>query len=356
MELLPSYKEFKKNYPLSYTLNSFIESSRRTICDIISGKDPRLLIIVGPCSIHDKISSLDFAKHLQHLIASISNQFFIVMRAYPEKPRTSSGWKGFLYDPHLDGSNDIKTGIMWTRQLLLELAQMQVPVATEFLDPITAFYYDDLVSWGSIGARTSSSQPHRQLASGLQMPIGMKNGVAGNISAAINGVISASYAHVYMGLNENGAPGIIKTKGNPHAHIVLRGGENGSNYDPQTVAEALKRLEHAHLIPRLVVDCSHHNSGKRHEKQPGIFNSVLRQIIEGNTNIRGLMLESHLLGGSQRLITPSNLKYGISITDPCLDWHSTEKLITQSASLLNQNQPQNEFNSSNTSFSCALVN
>lgn len=337
MELLPSYKELKTRFPLSSSQRLFIEESRETVKAILKGTDSRLLLIVGPCSIHDSLSAKEFAVQLSQLAQTVSSHFFLAMRVYCEKPRSACGWKGFLFDPLLDGSHAMSRGIEWTRQLMLELASLKVPVATEFLDPLTAFYYDDLVTWGSIGARTSSSQTHRQLASGLSMPIGFKNGVAGNISAAVNGVLSASQPHAYMRLCENGRPSLTRTLGNPATHIVLRGGESGPNYDPSFVSEALERLEHAHLPAHLLIDCSHHNSGKNPDCQLAVFQSVLHQVLEGNTSIRGLMLESHLYAGNQFLSKdPSQLRYGVSITDGCLDWHSTARLIEWGAEHLHQ--------------------
>lgn len=328
MELLPSYKELKSRIPTTPQQDHFIEESRQTVRRILNGTDPRLLLIVGPCSIHDPASAKEFALQLKALADSVSSQFFILMRVYCEKPRTATGWKGFLYDPLLNGSNRLLLGIEHTRQLLIDLAELHVPAATEFLDPLTAFYYDDLITWGSIGARTASSQTHRQLASNLQMPIGFKNGVAGNISAAINGVLAASQQHTHMALHENGWPAAIQTPGNPDAHIVLRGGESKPNYDPSSVAEALSRLALSKLPKRLLIDCSHHNSNKKHERQLAVFQSVVHQIIEGNTHIRGLMLESHLHAGNQPLLNdPHQLSYGVSITDACLDWDSTSRAI-----------------------------
>jgi 3-deoxy-7-phosphoheptulonate synthase len=338
MESLPSYQEIKHHLPVLPPQSLFIEKSRQAVRAILNGIDPRLLIIVGPCSIHDRMSAIEFAKQLRQLADSVASQFLLIMRVYCEKPRTAFGWKGFLYDPLLDGSHAMHQGIEWTRQLLLELATLQVPAATEFLDPLTAYYYDDLITWGSIGARTASSQTHRQLASGLPMPIGFKNGIAGNISAAVNGVMTASHAHTYMRICDNGKPILAKTKGNPDVHIVLRGGESGPNYDPSSVSDALSRLEHGKLPLRLLIDCSHHNSGKKYECQPGVFQSVIHQIVEGNMNIRGLMLESHLQAGHQ-LLTPnlSQLQYGVSITDPCLDWQATAHLILRGAQHLRKN-------------------
>ncbi len=338
MELLPSYQELKSQFPLTTSQHSFIERSRQTVRDILRGRDPRLLLIVGPCSIHDVTSAKDFADRLKKLSSDIASHAFIVMRVYCEKPRTSSGWKGFLYDPFLDGSHYINKGLTETRQLLLDLTEIQVPAATEFLDPLIAFYYDDLITWGSIGARTSSSQIHRQLASGLSMPVGIKNGVAGNVSAAINGVAAASIPHTYVGLNDKGQLAVLHTLGNQDAHIVLRGGESGPNYDSSAVRDAVRRLRAAQLPQHLLIDCSHHNSNKRYDKQPFVFQSVLNQMTKGLTAIRGVLLESHLHAGSQSIppAGPSHLKYGISITDACLDWPSTERLIRWGIDYLDQ--------------------
>lgn len=337
MKSLPTYQELKTRFPLTPTQSFFISKSRQTTGAILNGTDPRLLLIVGPCSIHDRLSAKDFASQLRKLANAMSSQFFLIMRIYCEKPRTASGWKGFLYDPLLDGSHEIELGIEWTRQLLLELTNMQIPAATEFLDPLTAFYYDDLITWGSIGARTASSQIHRQLASGLSMPIGFKNGVAGNISAAVNGVLAASQPQTYVRLGENGKSVIGKTTGNPDAHIVLRGGESGPNYDSCSITDALARLEKLKLPSKLLIDCSHDNSGRKYDHQPEVFQSVIHQIAEGNTHIRGLMLESHLYAGQQRLKENSELlQYGVSITDACLDWQSTARLITWGAEYLQE--------------------
>jgi len=337
MDSLPSYNALKIRLPLLPDQQRFIKESRQTVRSILSGADPRLLLIIGPCSIHDSLSAKEFALRLKQLAQAVSSHFFLIMRVYCEKPRTSSGWKGFLYDPFLDGSDDMQTGIEWTRQLLLELASLKVPAATEFLDPLTAFYYDDLITWGSIGARTASSQIHRHLASSLSMPIGFKNGIAGNISAAINGVLAASHPHTFMHLCDNGTPKISRTKGNRDGHIVLRGGEMGPNYDPFSVSEAISDLEHAKLLPNLLIDCAHHNSGKKPDQQSVVFQSVIHQFSEGNNSIRGLMLESHLHGGSQLVAdNPTHLDYGVSITDPCLDWHSTSQLIKWGAEHLSK--------------------
>jgi 3-deoxy-7-phosphoheptulonate synthase len=340
MTPLPSYKELKNRIHLGTQEVDYIKQSRQTIRDILNGKDPRLLLIIGPCSIHDAASAKEFASRLKILAEGVSENFFIAMRVHCEKPRTSFGWKGYLYDPHLDGSNDMTTGITWTRRLLLELTQLQIPAATEFLDPLTAGYFEDLISWGSIGARTSSSQPHRQLASSLGMPVGIKNSTSGNISDAVNGVVSASQSHTYMTLDANGKPIVIRSSGNPDAHIVLRGGENGPNFDETCIKRGLNELKNNQQPTRLLVDCSHQNSGKQLDRQPHVFQSVLDQFASGNSAIRGLLLESHLLEGSQNTknVSPPHLKYGISITDDCLGWSSTERIVLNGHSFLSNKQ------------------
>lgn len=328
MNRLLSYQELKKDYPLSPKQEAFIAESRQTIQEILEGNDPRLLCIVGPCSIHDLESAKEYAYRLKEFAQEAASHFFLVMRVYCEKPRTLTGWKGFLYDPLLDGSHQIQLGLQWTRQLLIDLADLEVPAATEFLDPLTAFYYEDLITWGSIGARTSSSQPHRQLASTLAMPMGIKNGLAGNISAVVNGVRVASLPHTYLGLNAHSQPSIIQSPGNPYAHVVLRGGDNGPNYDAVSIKETVSQLEAASLDPYVLIDCSHQNSGKRPDQQFFVFQSILNQIKEGNSAIRGVLIESHLFAGNQPMPSPScALQYGISLTDACLDWTTTTQLI-----------------------------
>lgn len=332
MKPLPSYQDIKSLYPLSLEGKDFIENNRNIVRSILSRKDPRLLGIIGPCSIHDHLSAQEFALQLKELAASVASSFFLVMRVYCEKPRTVSGWKGFLYDPHLNGSHDMQTGIEWTRQLMCTLTDMGVPIATEFLDPLTAFYYEDLVTWGSIGARTVSSQIHRNLASALPMPMGLKNGIAGNISAAVQGVMTASQPHAFMRICPDGKPVMSISSGNLDAHVVLRGGESGPNYDSASIHHALSLLKAEQLVPRVIVDCAHHNCCKQHEQQKSTFQSVIQQILEGNSDIRGCMIESHLHAGSQLLqggIT--DLRYGVSITDPCLDWKTTSDLIQSAA-------------------------
>lgn len=286
------------------------------------------MLLVGPCSIHDIDSALEYAEKLKHLSKSISNAFFVVMRAYIEKPRTATGWKGLAFDPHLDGSNDISTGLHLSRQLLLSLAEMEMPAATEFLEPTSGLYFGDLISWGCVGARTAESQLHRQMASGLPMPIAFKNNTSGNVEAAVNGIIAASHPHKFMAINKEGILGVVNTEGNPWGHLVLRGGIDRPNYDAESIAQAIASLRQSELSPTLFVDCAHDNSCKMHEKQPLVFQSVIRQISDGNRRIRGLYLESHLNAGNQPFSSGcADLKYGTSITDPCLDWETTQTLL-----------------------------
>lgn len=328
MKPLISPLQLKQLFPLTAEQQSFIHSSRSSIQKILNNTDSSLLLIIGPCSIHDPQAAVDYALKIKAISSRFSSRFSIAMRTYFEKPRTSVGWKGMLYDPFLDGSHDIEAGLIQTRKLLLELIKIGVPTATEFLDPLTSHYYEDLICWGSIGARTSSSQTHRQLASGLSMPIGIKNGLEGDINTAVNGVLSVSQPHTYLGVNEQCSPSIIRTSGNNHAHLVLRGGELGPNYDSESIKSTLNCLGDLHLPRRLIVDCSHGNSRKLHENQKYVFNSVLTQFLEGNSDIRGLMLESNLFEGCQSLSSaPAQLEYGVSITDSCLSWRATEELI-----------------------------
>lgn len=327
-EPIPSPGEFKALLPVKQAQKEFIARTRQDIKYVLDGLDDRILLIVGPCSIHDIKAAKDYAERLKNLGKEISNTFLPVMRVYFEKPRTSIGWKGMLYDPHLDGSNDIASGMRLTRQLLLDLAELEVAAATEFLDPATPSYFGDLITWGCVGARTAASQTHRQIVSGLSLPVAFKNSTDGNIDIAINGVLASSMPHSYIGISDAGKTAIIHTNGNPSCHIVLRGGKNGSNYDPESIGNALNALKAANLPERLIIDCSHDNSDREHERQCTVFHSVINQIIEGNKNIRGLLLESHIFAGKQNLENdPSKLRYAVSLTDPCIDWATTESLL-----------------------------
>lgn len=341
IEPLPAPAEIKQQLPISTEQLQFINRARQQIANILDGNDNRLLLIVGPCSIHDSEAALDFARKLQKLAAEVSDTFYIVMRTYFEKPRTTLGWKGMVYDPGLNGSNDIAAGLRHSRHLLLNLADMQLPAATEFLDPAVPRYIGDLISWACIGARTAESQIHRQFASGLPMPVAFKNNTSGNIDIAVKGVLAASSPHSFFGIDDSGRLSIVHTTGNPYAHIALRGGEHRPNFNEESVGYAAQQLAKHRLRQRIIIDCSHDNSSRCHENQKDVFSAVIRQSLAGNGAIRGLALESHLNGGSQEMtIDPSRLRYAVSLTDPCLDWASTEALIQAgAASIRNKAAP-----------------
>ncbi|MBX3719786.1 MAG: 3-deoxy-7-phosphoheptulonate synthase [Parachlamydiales bacterium] len=325
---LPSIQEIKQLFPIHSHHMQFIAESRIHAKAILNGTDKRKVVIVGPCSIHDKNAAIEYAKRFKKLSHEVSKSLFLVMRVYVEKPRTITGWKGLIYDPHLDGSHDIQTGLIWTRELMMALTEMKVPIATEFVDPLAAYYVQDLITWGFIGARTSASQPHRQLASALKIPTGFKNSTDGNLDHAVNGVISAKTSHCFMNIDEEGHLCSVQSDGNPWSHIVLRGSQETPNYDAASVRLALQKLKNAHLSERIMIDCSHGNCQKDHEKQASVFRSVFEQIEGGNDSIFGAMLESHLESGSQLLPEdPALLRYATSITDPCIDWQTTEELI-----------------------------
>lgn len=326
---LPSPYELIQELPATQSQLNFVSEARRDILKILDGQDPRLLLIVGPCSIHDITAAKEYATKLRNLVSAVAETFHIIMRVYFEKPRTTLGWKGILYDPWLDGSHDVATGMRWTRQLLLDLADLEVGAACEFLDPTSAAYFGDLITWGCIGARTASSQTHRQMASGLPMPVAFKNSIDGNIEIAINGILNASTPHTLIGINPYGQISTIRTAGNPHGHLVLRGAKGKPNYDPQSILNAIERLRQARLPERLLIDCSHDNSYRTADKQLAVFQSIIHQVIEGNRNIRGILLESHLHAGKQPFSADlSKLQYGVSLTDACLNWQTTERLIS----------------------------
>ncbi len=325
---LPSPFALKSEMALSLTQKRFISASRNRASDILRGKDPRIACITGPCSIHDISSAVEYAKRLKEISFETERSFFLVMRVFCEKPRTRSGWKGLIYDPDLDGTCDLAKGLRLARSLFLMLADLQIPAATEFLDPLIAPYFDDLITWGFIGARTSASQPHRQLASSLPFPVGFKNTVYGEIGAALNGIHNARDPHVYFGIGEGGGIAALRSKGNPSTHLVLRGSETKPNFDMDSISRACIELAHHGLESRLLVDCSHGNSAKDHRRQGTVFQNLLAQIEKGNRSIAGLMLESNLTAGNQRhLEDPATLSYGLSITDSCIGWEETEELL-----------------------------
>lgn len=329
---LPSSLELKQHLPLSTALSQQVSTHRQAIRAILQGQDPRLLVVVGPCSIHDPQSALEYAANLARLSAQVSDQMLLVMRAYVEKPRTTVGWKGLAYDPHLDGSDDMAGGLALSRELMREMLRLGLPIATELLQPMAAGYFDDLLSWVAIGARTTESQIHREMASGLEMPVGFKNGTDGGVAIACDAMRSAAHPHRHFGVDSQGHPAIIQTAGNPDTHLVLRGGHRGPNYDRQSVAQVQRDLQKLKIPARIMVDCSHANSGKDPSRQPAVFNDVLEQRLQGDASLMGVMLESHLFEGCQPL--SGNLRYGVSITDGCLGWNTTEQLLGNAAQQL----------------------
>ena len=302
---------------------------RQAIQAILEGEDSRFLVITGPCSIHDENAALEYARRLNDLGRKYADRLLVVMRVYFEKPRTTVGWKGLVYDPHLNDSFDITTGLRKGRKLLLDVAEMGIPAATEFLDPIVPQYMADLISWVAIGARTTESQTHRQMASGLSMPVGFKNGTDGSTKVAVDAIVSAQARHGFLGIDRSGRTAVIHTAGNPYGHIVLRGANDGPNFDPASVAMVRQQLEDGGASSNLLVDCSHGNCNKDYTKMHVAFESVVEQRADGNAGIIGTMLESNLNPGSQKINGDfSKLAYGVSITDPCIGWEETEGLIS----------------------------
>ncbi len=329
-ELLPTPSEIKTRLPLTEEIEQFVLSGRETIRNILDHKDHRLFVVIGPCSIHDPVAAMDYAHRLKKLSDEIQDTIYIVMRVYFEKPRTTVGWKGLINDPKMDDSFDIKTGLFTARKLLLDIAKLGLPTATEALDPITPQYIADLISWTAIGARTTESQTHREMASGLSTPIGFKNGTDGSLEVAINALHSASSPHHFLGINQDGACAVFRTKGNQHGHVVLRGGGGKTNYDSVGVKLCEEELKKGNLAPSISIDCSHGNSQKKPELQALVVENCVNQILEGNKSIVSLMLESNIGWGNQAIPTDlSQLKYGVSVTDACIDWETTEKVLRE---------------------------
>ena len=328
---LVSPRDVKERLAASPGILAKVAAHRETCRRILRGEDTRLLVIVGPCSIHDPVSALDYARRLATLSKEVEDRLFIVMRVYFEKPRTTVGWKGLINDPRLDDSGDLARGIEVARQLLLDVAELGLPSATEFLDPIIPQYIADLISWSAIGARTTESQTHREMSSGLSMPVGFKNGTDGSVQTAVDAMRSSRSGHSFLGIDQDGMTSIIKTAGNPDGHLVLRGGRDGVNYNPHQTADAADKLKTAGVPSSIMIDCSHANSGKDPARQPEVWKSILEQRAAGRTDIVGAMLESHIELGAQNLgADPSALRYGVSITDACLDWEATAALLRQS--------------------------
>ncbi|HFD32393.1 MAG TPA: 3-deoxy-7-phosphoheptulonate synthase [Gammaproteobacteria bacterium] len=325
---LLSPDKIKKILPSSFSVDDFISQSRLTVRNILAGKDPRLLVIVGPCSIHDTEAALEYAEKLKSLAEEVASSMFIVMRVYFEKPRTVFGWKGLINDPHLNDTFEIEEGLLLSRRLLIVLAEMGVPAATESLDPISPQYIQDLITWTAIGARTTESQTHREMASGLSSPVGFKNSTDGSLDTAINAIKSSARPHSFLGVDDSGVVSIVNTTGKSDTHIVLRGCNCKPNYAAHHVKKCEQQLLMDNIKPSIMIDCSHENSGKDHSRQPYVVQDIVKQILAGNKSIRAVMLESFLYEGNQKLDTDkSKLKYGISITDKCLSWTVTVQCI-----------------------------
>lgn len=326
-QVLITPNQLKDKLPLSDNARRFIQESRQTISNIIHKKDHRLLVVCGPCSIHDIDAAKEYAKRLKTLSEQLSDQIYVVMRVYFEKPRTTVGWKGLINDPQLDGTFDIEHGLHVGRKLLVDLAEMEIPLATEALDPISPQYLADTFSWAAIGARTTESQTHREMASGLSMPIGFKNGTDGNLATAINAMQAAASSHRFMGINRDGQVALLTTQGNTDGHVILRGGKQ-TNYDSVSVTECEEEMAKHNLDASLMVDCSHANSRKDYRRQPLVAEDVIHQIREGNKSIIGLMIESHINEGNQSSdLALEDMQYGVSITDACINWAATEALL-----------------------------
>jgi 3-deoxy-7-phosphoheptulonate synthase len=327
-QVLISPTQLKAELPLVPELEQRILAYRSQIKNILDFSDRRKFIVVGPCSIHDVTGAMEYAARLKELSDRVSDKLLLIMRVYFEKPRTTVGWKGLINDPDLNDSFNVQKGFHIGRQLLLDITQLGLPTATEALDPIVPQYIGDLIAWAAIGARTTESQTHREMASGLSMPVGFKNGTDGSIKVALNALQSAMQPHNFLGINQQGQVSVFQTTGNDYGHVILRGGEGKPNYDPISVAEVETALKKANMPPRIVVDCSHGNSNKDYRLQPIVMESVIQQVVAGNTSIVGLMLESHLSEGSQSIPADlSRLKYGVSVTDKCINWEQTEEII-----------------------------
>lgn len=334
-EALITPASLKAELPLQGSALASVQQARQTIFSILDRKDPRLFLVVGPCSIHDVDAAMDYAKRLKALASKVEDTLYLVMRVYFEKPRTSIGWKGLINDPYLDDSFKIEDGLRKGRKLLLDIVELGLPTSTEALDPISPQYLQDVIAWSAIGARTTESQTHREMSSGLSSAIGFKNGTDGGLMVAVNAMQSVSNPHRFLGINEQGQVSVVTTKGNPYAHVVLRGGGNGPNYDTVHVAQCEKALADGGVSTNIMIDCSHANSSKDPYVQPLVLKDVTHQILEGNKSIIGVMLESNINGGNQPIPADlSQLKYGVSVTDGCMDWETTEKAILDMAEKL----------------------
>ncbi|MCB1929846.1 MAG: 3-deoxy-7-phosphoheptulonate synthase [Rhodocyclaceae bacterium] len=338
---MPSPEDIKALVPLTPSATETVQHGRRALQRILDRDDNRLFVVVGPCSIHDPIAGLDYARRLKALADEVADTMLLVMRVYFEKPRTATGWKGYINDPYMDDSFRIDEGMQKARQFLLDVCEVGLPTATEALDPIAPQYYGDLISWTAIGARTSESQTHREMASGLSTPVGFKNATDGDLEVAINAIISASNPHSFLGINSLGKSAIVRTNGNRYGHIVLRGGGGRPNYDTVSISLAEQALAKAGLPQNVVVDCSHANSWKKPEFQPLVMKDVCHQIREGNRSVVGMMIESNIEAGNQPIPKDlSQLKYGCSVTDACVGWNTTAEMITNAHKVLREGLPQ----------------
>lgn len=340
LELMPSPDEIKQRVPMTDTAAHTVLKGRATLRGILDRTDPRLFVVVGPCSIHDPVAGLDYARRLKALADEVADTLYLVMRVYFEKPRTSTGWKGFINDPHLDDSFHIEEGMEKAREFLLHVNELGLPAGTEALDPISPQYLGELISWTAVGARTSESQTHREMASGLSTPVGFKNATDGDLEVAINAIVSASRSHSFLGINAQGRSAVIRTRGNRYGHLVLRGGGGRPNYDTVSIWMAEAELAKAKLAPNIVVDCSHANSWKKQDLQALVMTDCAHQIREGNRSIIGLMVESNIEAGNQPITADlSKLKYGCSVTDPCVDWPTTATMLRRAHELLRDTLP-----------------
>lgn len=341
IEALLTPEQLKKQLPLEGAALESVRTARQTIFDILDHKDKRLFVVVGPCSIHDVGAALEYAARLQKLAVAVQDTLYLVMRVYFEKPRTSVGWKGLINDPHMDDTFKIEEGLFKGRKLLLDIAGMGLPTSTEALDPISPQYLQDIIAWSAIGARTTESQTHREMSSGLSSAVGFKNGTDGGLTVAVNAMQSVSSPHRFLGINSQGQVSVVTTKGNPYAHVVLRGGSNGPNYDSVNVAQCEAALQKGKVNSNIMIDCSHANSNKDPAVQSLVLKDVTHQIIEGNESIIGLMLESNLHFGNQSIPKDlTQLKYGVSVTDACIDWAETERSILEMAGKLRDVLPK----------------
>ena len=323
---LSTPEDVRKELPITELSAKTILDSRKTIENILDEKDDRIFVVIGPCSIHDPVAAMDYAKKLKKISQDVSENLFIIMRVYFEKPRTTVGWKGLINDPMLDGSFEINKGIRIGRKLLLDIVDLEIPAGTEYLDLISPQYIADIISWGAIGARTTESQCHRELASGLSCPVGFKNGTDGNLQITIDAIKAASGAHHFLSVTKEGNSAIFSTSGNPYCHTILRGGSNKVNYDEKSIDDVSARLDKANLPQQIIVDCSHANSLKDHKKQMVVVDNLVGQLSHGEKRIKGLMIESNLVEGNQNINDP-DLVYGKSVTDACIGWEDTEKAL-----------------------------